>query len=163
MRGAARAGPRVAIVTLAVLGAALAPGCGGPERSPEEQIRATIAAAEQDARNHDLAALSARIAEDYADRLGRDKRELVSLLRLHFLRNERIHLLVRVEAVEVDPKGRARARALVATAGRPIPALDALADVSADLLWVDLTLARREDAWAVTSAGWQRARLEDLL
>jgi hypothetical protein len=53
--------------------------------------------------------------------------------------------------------------ALVATAGRPIPGLEALAELEAELLWLDLGLARRDGEWAVTSARWERARLEDLL
>jgi hypothetical protein len=138
-------------------------GCGGPALPPEEQIRATLVAAERDAQTHDLAALLALIAPDYADTQGRDKAALASLLRFHFLRNPRIHLLVRVREIEVDAPGRARVEALVATAGRPIPLLEALAETNADLLWVDLELARRDDAWAVTGARWERARLEDLL
>ncbi len=137
--------------------------CGRNELSPEEQVRAMITAAELEAQAKDLVALKARIAPDYSDRFGRDRAELLGFLRLHFLRNERIHLLVRVAEIEVDPKGRARAHVLVGTAGRPIPALEALADAAADLLWVDLEFALREGQWTVTSADWQRARLEDLL
>lgn len=152
--------PALALLALAF---AAASGCGGPPPSPEEEIRQMIAEAEEHASARDLPALRERIAEDYQDAYGRDRAEVVSIVRFHFLRNQVVHLLVRVREIEVDPKGRARVRALVATAGRPIPALEALADGGADLLWMDFEVARRDGEWAVTSAAWERARLEDLL
>jgi len=142
----------------------LAAGCGGPEPTPEQQVRAAIADAERAATEHDFGALRDRIAADYRDAAGRDKAGLESILRIHFLRNQRIHLLVRVRELAVDVEaGTATVEALVATAGRPIAGLEGLATLDADLLWVDLGLARREDAWRVTRASWERARLEDLL
>jgi hypothetical protein len=149
----------VALVALGVAG----PGCAGDPLTPEEEVRATIAAAERAVAEHDLPALKRRIAADYADAAGRDKAGLESVLTVHFLRNSRIHVLVRIRELVVDPKGRAEVEALVATAGRPLPDLEALAAVDADLVWVDLGLARREGEWAVTHATWERARLEDLL
>ncbi|HKJ25838.1 MAG TPA: hypothetical protein VKB65_13510 [Myxococcota bacterium] len=156
-----RRGPALAAALLAA--AALGAGCRGEAPTPEEEVRATIAAAERAVAEHDLPALKRLIAADYRDVAGRDRAALESLLTVHFLRNSRIHVLVRIRELTVDPKGRASVEALVATAGRPIPALDALARVDADLLWVDLGLARRGGGWAVTHADWERARLEDLL
>jgi hypothetical protein len=155
---AARAAAPLALA----LAAWAATGCG-PETTPAEEVRATLAAAEQAAREHDLPALKRLIADDYGDEAGRTKADLESILTVHFLRNPRIHVLVRIRELEIDPKGRAAVEALVATAGRPIPALEALAGVEADLHWVDLGLARRDGEWAVTHAIWERARLEDLL
>jgi hypothetical protein len=151
----------VALLALAVAAGADA-GCG-PRPTPAEEIRATLAAAEQAVREHDLRALKDRIADDYRDAAGRSKADLESILTVHFLRNPRIHVLVRIRDLTIDAKGRATVEALVATAGRPLPALEALAGVQADLHWVDLGLARRDGEWAVTQATWERARLEDLL
>jgi len=151
------------LAALVALALAAVPACGGPPPTPEEEVRAALAAAEAAVRAHDLAALKEHIASDYRDAAGRDEAELGSLLTVHFLRNSRIHLLVRVRSLEVEAPGRATVEALVATAGRPIPGLEALADLEADLLWLDLGLARRDGEWAVTSARWERARLEDLL
>jgi len=146
-----------------LLAAATGPGCRGEPPTPEPEVRATIAAAERAVAEHDLPALKRRIAADYADAAGRDRAALESLLTLHFLRNSRIHVLVRIRELTVVPKGRAEVEALVATAGRPIPALAALAGLDADLSWVDLGLARRDGEWAVTHATWERARLDELL
>jgi len=143
-----------------LLAAATGPGCRGEPPTPEPEVHATIAAAERAVAEHDLPALKRRIAADYADAAGRDRAALESLPTLHFLRNSRIHVLVRIREVTVVPKGRAEVEALVATAGRPIPALTGL---DADLSWVDLGLARRDGEWAVPHATWERARLEDLL
>jgi len=157
-RPARRAAASAALLALAVAGA----GCD-PPRTPEEEARATTAAAEQAAREHDVAALKGMVAADYRDAAGRDAAELRSILTLHFLRNRRVHVLVRIREITIDPKGRAEVEALLATAGRPLPGLEALASVDADLLWLDLGLARREGEWRVTHATWERARLEDLL
>jgi hypothetical protein len=148
------------LAALALSGGA---ACGGPPPTPEEEVRATLAAAEAAVRAHDLGALKDLVASDYRDAAGRDKAELGSLLTAHFLRNSSIHLLVRVKSLEVQAPGRATVEALLATAGRPIPGLEALAELDAELLWLDLGLARRDGEWAVTSARWERARLEDLL
>ncbi len=148
---------------LGLAAAALATGCGGAPATPEAEVRATLAAAEAAVADHDLPVLKEMVAPDYADAAGRDEAALESLLTLHFLQNARIHLLVRIRQLEFGPADRARVEALVATAGRPIPHLQALAEIRADLLWVDLDLVRREGRWAVIRARWERARLEDLL
>jgi len=154
---------RRALAAALLAAAAAGAGCRRDAKTPEEQVRATIAVAERAVTEHDLPALKRLIAADYRDRAGRDKAALESLLTVHFLRNSRIHVLVRIRELTVDPKGSASVEALVATAGQPIPGLEALAHVDADLLWVDLGLARRGGEWAVTHADWERARLEDLL
>jgi len=151
------------LVVLLYLALAIVPGCGGAATTPEEEVRAVLASAEAAVDAHDLRALKDLVAPDYHDAAGRDKAALESILTFHFLRNSSLHVLVRVRELEVDPKGSAQVEAIVATAGSPISGLEALADLDADLLWVDLGLARREGEWAVTHATWERARLEDLL
>jgi hypothetical protein len=142
---------------------ALAPACGGEPPSPEERIRATLEAAQEEAREHRAGALADRIAEDYADPTGRDKTALEGFLSYHFLRNRSVHLLVQVLDVRLRGEDEAVVEALVATAGRPIPDADALAAVRADLLRLDLALVRRDDQWLVSSAVWERALASDLL
>jgi len=151
-----------AAAAAAALALAMA-ACGGEPPSPEAEIRATLEATQQAVREHRVGALKDLLAPDYADAAGRDRAALEAILTYHFLHNARIHVLVRVRSVEVPEPDRGRVEALVATAGRPLPGLEALADVDADLLWMDLGLARRDGDWQVTRAAWERASLEDLL
>jgi hypothetical protein len=64
-------------LVVTILGAA----CGGPVSDPEERIRAALAEAESAAEAGDLAALAERVAHDYADQAGRDRRALGLVLR----------------------------------------------------------------------------------
>ncbi len=89
-----------------------------------------------------------------------------ALLAHHFLRNDAVHLLVRVHEVGFPESGGATLRASVAMAGRPIPALsdltpDALLDVRADLHRFDLRLEEEEGEWRVVHAAWRRATPAD--
>ncbi|MGD8309733.1 MAG: hypothetical protein PVG98_09835 [Chromatiales bacterium] len=155
-----RAGRGAVFAAAGILGlaVALAPGCGGPVPSAEEEIRALIGEAELAAEDRDLSALGEMVSPAYRDAARRDRRELVRLAALYLLRNESIHLLVRVRDIRVDPAGRGEAELYLAAAGRPISDLEALVPLRADLYRVDLVLRRGEDdAWQVTGARWERA------
>ncbi len=159
MRRSAAAAPLAA----SLLAASLLACSSEPPPTPEEAVRAAVAEAEEAVRRHDLAVVKDLIATDYADSHGRDRQALVALLTHHFLRNQTIHVLVRIRSVEVADEATARVDAFVATAGQPIPGLGALAEMDADLLHVDADWVRRDGVWQVRSAIWKRASVQDLL
>jgi hypothetical protein len=133
------------------------PGCSPGPRSPEDEIRALIAEAERAAESKELAALRSMIAEDYRDAARRDRRELVRRLAGYFLRNDSIHLLVRIREVRAADDGRGEVQLYLAAAGRPISDLQALIPLRADLYRVDLVMVREDGDWRVSSARWERA------
>src|SRR5689334_17246354 len=107
---------------LLLLALLLAPACKRP-LTPEQQVRAAIAAAEKAAEEKDLKRLGELISERYTD--GENDRALVmGLVRLQFLRFPSIHLLVRVASVTFPQPDEAQAVAFVAMAGLPIGKVD---------------------------------------
>lgn len=148
------------LAAAALAGALVA--CSRAPDSPEDQVRATLAAIESAADGRDAGAIGEHVSEAYADARGHDKREVVQVAALHLLRNQAVYTLSRIQSVDATESGRARVRALVALAGRPIPDLDALAVVNADLYRFDVALREEEPGtWRVVSASWAPATLAD--
>jgi hypothetical protein len=134
--------------------------------TPEEQVRAAIAAAEKAAEEKDVRGVGQFVSERYSD--GENDRPLVlGVVRLQFLRFPSIHLLVRVASVALPQPGEAHAVAFVAMAGLPIAGVDDLSRVSADLYRFELELADEgskgpgKGPWRIRSARWARARAGD--
>jgi hypothetical protein len=146
--------------TLAVaLGLALA--CADAPETPEERVRAVLAAIEEAAEARDVAALRDQLSESYSDARGNDARAVAGIATFHFMQNRSLHLLVRVRHVEVAASGEARAFALVAMAGSPIPGPEALAALRGSLYAFDVRLREEDGSWRVTSAQWEPAKADD--
>jgi hypothetical protein len=75
-----------------------------------------------------------------------------------------LHLFTRIEEPRLEDPRRAEVRLWVAAAAQPVERLDQLGNFQADLLRVDLTLAREDDdRWRVTRADWRTADLADFM
>jgi hypothetical protein len=146
----------------AVLALLLSAACGGPEGTPEAQIRELVDRAEQGAENHEISVFRASLADDYRDNHGYDRRTVLRLIQGILLRNQQIHLFSVVRDIRVQADT-AEARVLVAMAGRPIESADALLNVRADLVRFDVQFVREGNDWLVRAADWQRAELDDFL
>lgn len=145
-----------------VLVSAVAAGCR-KQRSPEDQIRETIAAIEDAVEDKDVKTVRGFIADRYRDAEEHDRQEVLAFLHVLFRRHPAIHLLTRVTAVEIAASGEAHGTVLAAMASTPIKVLEDLPRVQADVNRFDLTFVRTgPNAWQVTTASWQRARPEDL-
>lgn len=132
------------------------------QSSPETEIRELIARAATAAEAREVRDLRAMIADDYADERGLDRKAVENLLRLHVLRQQSIHLFVRVRDVRFPEPERALASVAVAMAGRPVARADELAGLTADLYRFELELVRDgRDGWKVRRAAWEPARLDD--
>jgi ketosteroid isomerase-like protein len=130
--------------------ALLVAGCGQPASDPEARIRETLAAAEVAAEAGDFSALADRVAGDYADREGRDRRTLLLTLRGLLLRYPRLELIVTVREIEVLSPQVARVRLEVLAAGA------GSAGLSADAFPMVLSLRDEGDDWQVTRVEWGR-------
>jgi len=131
-------------------------GCGH-RSTPEEQVRAVVAAAETAAEARDGRALSALVADDYRDGQGRGADEVRRILRGTLFARESIHLLVRIHDIRFQGTDLARVRASVAMVGRGAGDDDAWA-LAADVYEVDVSLAREDGDWRAVRASWRRAR-----
>ncbi len=157
-----RSTTRNALSVVALLLALVA--CSGEPDDPEAQIRAMFDAAETAAEERDLGALRPFIAHDYTDREGRDRQAVENLVRLYFLANQRIHLLVKVQTIQILSPGVAKAELVVATAGAPVDDVSALASLRAQVQRLNLTLQDYGDGdWRVRSVDWSRGDVTDML
>lgn len=147
---------RQASTELLILIAACALSACGRAPSPEERIREVIAAAEKGAEARDLSRVMALVSESYADLHGQDKAAIRDLMRAYFLINQSIHLLMRVEDVELPSEHVANAHVTVGMLGRQ----DAAADdwgLVADVYEFDVRLHNEDGEWRLQSAEWRRA------
>ena len=135
--------------------------CSGDPASPEERVRAVLAAIETAAEARDVGALRAHVSEGYADPRGNDAQALARIATFHFMQNRSVHLLSRVRELEVTAPGEARAEALVAMAGAPIPGPEALPALRASLYRFEVRLREEDGEWRVASAEWQPAVADD--
>lgn len=136
--------------------------CSGQPESLETEIRAFIAQAQAAAEERNARELRALIAEDYVDVRGNNRQAIEKLIRLHLFRNQSIHVLTRVRAIEFPEPERALVTVMTALAGRPVASADELAGLNADLYRFDLELIRRgKDDWQVRHAAWEPASLAD--
>jgi len=148
-------------VALSLLTCVASLGCFGAERSPEERIRAVIAALEAAGQARDVGALKPHISESYADGSGNDRRALLGLATAHFMRHQSVYLLVRVNGIELPEPGKATADAFVALAGQPIRDPSVLPELHADLYRFTLALREEDGEWRVTAADWHPATFAD--
>ena len=120
--------------------------------TPEEEIRGLIKAAESAAEARDAGALRELIADDYHDGAGRDADEIRRHLHGYLIAHQSIHLITRIDAIEVEGSAVARAQVTIGMLGRES---DSSWDLAAEVRHFDLRLARVDDEWRVTRAAVQ--------
>lgn len=137
-----------------VLAAGLA-ACGkGP--SPEDEVRAVVVAAEQAAEARDAFALRALVADDYRDGRGNGAEDIRRYVHGYLLAHQSVHLLVKIEEIELPATDLARLRATVAMVGKDAEGASAW-DLAADVYEFDVSLARDGGDWRVIRADWRPA------
>jgi hypothetical protein len=146
----------------ALAAAALGPGCSSP--SPEQRIRALIAAGEARAEAKDVRGLLDLVAANYADDAGRERRDLGPIVAFALQQYERVFLYVRIDTIEITGESTAEATLFVAIAGTEIADPAELPRLTADLGRVALRFAAGgEFGYEVVSADWEPAGLADFL
>jgi hypothetical protein len=147
--------------------AAFAAGGGGlvcrRPRSPEDQVRHTIAALVKAVEAQDLDAVRKLVSQRYRDGEDNDRASAMATLTVAFRRHPQIHLLSRTVSVEILSADEARATVIVAMAALPLKTSEDLARLHAEVTRFDLTLGNdAEQRWQVTQAAWDPAEAEDL-
>ena len=88
------------LFTVALL-ACLAQGCGGPPSAPEEELRAWVARGIEAAENKERRELMEMVAAGYVDARGNERDDIEGMLRVYFLRQNRIALLPKIEEITI--------------------------------------------------------------
>lgn len=151
------------IALLGIVVAMLLPGCRGERTSPEAEVRAQINNAVAAAEQKNIGFLKSIISKQYTDDQGQNMQAVERLLRLHFLRQETIHLYAHIQSVTLPQPDRAKATVFVAMAGVPIAAMQDLPALRADLHRFEIDFAREEKTWRVQRAAWRRAEPGEFL
>lgn len=133
-------------------------GCSKKAADPVAEIETLIGEVEVAFEAGDLGAIKERLADDYSDPRGNDKAGLVGTLQFFFMRKRARHVLSQIDDITVEADGRT-ARAVVMAAGgsTPIDGIEALGDVRADIVRLQISLSKPDDDWLVTSVIWKRA------
>ena len=99
---------------------------------------------------------------DYKDEWNGNRRAALRALMFYFQGHQSIHLLTRVSDIRLsDDEKSASATVYVGMSGDPVEQSEALINLNADLYRFDIELIADDNDWLVSSARWQRARLED--
>ncbi len=135
--------------------------CSQDDDSPEAQIRRFIAAGIEAAEGRDSDALREMLHVGYRDGRGYDRKQLAGLLRVYFLRHKNIHLLSKIDRIELIDDSQARVDMHVAMAGSVIADADALAALRAQIYRFELELVKQPE-WQLQHARWAPASEADL-
>jgi hypothetical protein len=140
-----------ALASAAALSLLLGLGGCAPRATPEQQVRAVIAAGEDAAERRDHGDLMALVSPQFTSDEAASTRELSQLLRGYLAAHPSIHLATRVDEVRFPYTDMAQVTLQVALLGRDA----APVSFSADAQTVRLELQRAGDEWQVTRATWQ--------
>lgn len=135
---------------------ALLAACGGPATGPEEALRQWVADAEAAAEDLDRRGLVAMVSENYADGRGNNRDGVNKLLRLHFLRQKSVVLVMKIDELTVIDETAAQILVTAAGVGTTTRALG----VNADAYQFSLELEKDDDEWMLIGARWGEAGQE---
>ena len=130
---------------------------------PEQRLRTTIATGIEAAERKDHGELAGLVAEEYADSHGRDRRELLNLVRGYLSQMGPLHIFSVEKSLRITSPGRAEVTLLVAVASIPMESIADLRQSTADLGRVELTFTEEGGAWKLLAVRWSQAELTDFL
>ena len=140
--------------------AMLIQSCSGDPASPEAEIRAYIQSGVEAAESRSSDVLTELMHDNYADPKGYNKKQLAGLLRAYFFRHKNIHLLTKIDEIELLTENEATVRLHVAMAGSVIADADALSALRARIYRFELQLVKQGE-WMLTQALWGPANIGD--
>ena len=117
---------------------------------PEEAIRQWVAQGQEAVEDKDRGALVDMVSPAYTDARGNTRDDLGNILRVYFLRQQKIALITRIEELTVYDDSAARVTLQVGMAGTK----DNLLGFTADAYRFELELERDDDDWLLLSARW---------
>lgn len=140
----------------------LTAGCSDHPLSPEEQLRSILSEAETYLEARDLSSAMAFVDPAYKDKSGRDFRALKAMLLGYFMRHKSIHIISKIDYVDLQVEHEANVVVFAGLAGSPQEAEMALAHWRGDLLRFQLLFKRSDDDdWRLQMAEWRRATPQD--
>jgi len=140
---------RPAIAAATLVAVLLAGACSEPA-SPEAELEALVQLAEEAAERKARGELMARVSPGYSDARGNDRADIDRLLRLVFLRQKSVGLLVDIDSVDLFGEDAAE---IVLTVGMAATN-DRLLGFSADAYRFELELVKDGGDWQVIGARW---------
>ncbi|MEJ2621424.1 MAG: hypothetical protein P8163_14505 [Candidatus Thiodiazotropha sp.] len=138
-------------------------GCSDDPLSAEEQLRHTLREAETYIQARDLSSTLGFVHQDYRDNSGHDLPQLRAMLVGYFLRHKSIHILSKIERIEVDEGGRAQVLLYAGLAGSAEQREASLSQWRGDLLRLELTFQQQDGDWLLVQAEWRRATTQDFM
>src|SRR3954471_16060341 len=127
--------------------AVAASACSHPD-SPEDQIRKSLASMESAAEERDVSEVMEWVSPEFRSSYGQHPDELRQYLVGFFIANQSIHLLTRINAIDLRAPDEARVNVTVAMASREGDAADAW-DLAAEVHDFAVTLRREDSDWKV--------------
>jgi hypothetical protein len=136
--------------------------CHKQTTSPEDEIRQFIASGIEYAEQRNSGDLKDMIRNNYSDQKGYDKKQLVSLMRIYFLRNKSIYLLYKIKDIKITGNQNATVQLYVAMAGKQVSDITLLSNYRASIYRFELQLIKPDDEWLLERARWARASAIDM-
>jgi len=130
---------------------------------PEQRLRATIATGIEAAEQKDHDELAGLVSATYSDPRGRDRRELLRLVRGYLSQMGPLHIFSVEKSLVITSAGRGEVTLLVAVASVPMESLADLRQTTADLGRVELGFVEEGGDWKLLEVQWSQADLTDFL
>jgi hypothetical protein len=145
-----------------LLTALLIAACNDKTSSPEDEIRQFIDSGIDAAEQRNTGDLSDMIQQSYSDQKGYDKKQLISLMRIYFLRNKSIYLFSKIKDIQISGNQNAKVELYVAMAGKQISDITLLSNYRARIYYFELQLIKPDDEWLLEQASWKPASAADI-
>ena len=124
--------------------------CSNDRSTPEEEVRAWVWQGHELAEAKDRRALVDMISPAYSDARGNSRQDIENMFRAVFLRQKKVALITRIDAVQMHAETAANVSLDVGMAGTD----DNVLGFSADAYQFEMELEKDGDDWLLISARW---------
>lgn len=132
------------------LSCVLVMSCSEPPEYPEEGVRAWVAEVVAAAENKERRELLGLISESYGDARGNERDDINNLLRIYFLRQQKITIMTKVEKITMLGDTAAEVSLTAGMAGTN----ESVLGVTADAYRFEFDLEYDGDEWLLMSMRW---------
>ena len=136
--------------------------CSDETTSPEEEIKQYIKKGKLAAEKRSHSELADLIDESYKDQRGWSRLDIKKVTRAYFFTHKNIHLLTKLDSIDLQSDSSAFVVLHVAMAGNVITDLNSLSSLRARIYKFELQLIKN-DVWLLQQARWKTANLKDML
>ena len=124
--------------------------CGSPSTGPEDALHQWVADAEAYTEDLDRRGLVAMVSDNYADGRGNNRDAVNKLLRLYFLRQKSVALVMKIDKLTIIDETAAELLVTAAGVGTTTRALG----INADAYQFALELEKDDGEWMLIGARW---------